>query len=345
MNEWNMMLLRRASRRRRREPAFTLVELLVVIAIIGVLVALLLPAIQAARESARRSQCSNNLKQIGLGLQNRVSVKQCFPPGVQQFCYQCEPWSWQSLILTYMEEQPLYDQLLFLNQPNFPPNSNQLWTGPAQKVVTTFLCPSTVRVNTAGTGSTPPSPNGTPMRNQAFQIADWINKGTWDKQYGEGMAVSDYGGVQGPSKNVINPVTSLPYGYNDGILLNIGDQVNLPGIHCAQQIFPRMVTDGLSKTFAVAECTGRAFNQNKTEIRGAWADGNNVYAADRPVNSDPYSVAWWSDEVFSDHPGGAQVVMADGSVQFLNDTIDVQVLAALCTRAGAEIIPAGILGQ
>ncbi len=335
----------RLSRRRAYARGFTLVELLVVIAIIGLLIALLLPAIQAAREAARRSQCSNNLKQIGLGLQNFVSVKKTFPPGVQQFCYQCEPWSWQALILGYMEEQTIHDQLVFLNQPNYPPNANLLSSGATQKVIATFLCPSTVRVNTAGTGSIPPTPSGTRMRNQAFQIADWINIGTWDKQYGEGMGVTDYGGVQGPSKNVNNPITTLPYGYNDGILLNIGDQVNNPGIHCAQPVSPRMITDGLSKTMVAAECTGRAYNQNKAEIRGAWADGNNVFAVDHQINSDPYSVAWWSDEIYSDHPGGSQVVMADGSVQFLEETMDLQLLCSITTRAGNEIIPSDLLGK
>ena len=284
-----------------------------------------------------------------MGLQNHVSAKRAFPPGVQQFCYQCEPWSWQSLILGYMEESTVRDQLIFLNGPNSNAisgaNVNSAHTGPTQKVITTFLCPSTVRVNTAGTGSSPPSPNGVPMRNLTFQISDWTNVGHFDSAMGEGMGVTDYGGVQGPSKNVVNPVTSQPYGYNDGILLNIGDQANLPGIHCAPIISLRMITDGTTKTMVAAECSGRGFNQNKNEIRGAWADGNNVFAVDRQINLDPYSVAWWSDEIFSDHPNGANVAMADGSVQFLIESMDLQVLCALTTRAGGELIPNSALND
>src|SRR3954470_16964481 len=92
-----------------RRRGFTLIELLVVIAIIGVLIALLLPAVQQAREAARRAQCSNNLKQLGLGLHNYHDAFKCFPPGsvVDKF------WGWQSLLLPYMEQNQTYDGLNF----------------------------------------------------------------------------------------------------------------------------------------------------------------------------------------------------------------------------------------
>src|SRR5262245_60953192 len=99
----------------RRLSGFTLVELLVVIAIIGVLVALLLPAVQAARESARRMQCSNNLKQIGLALHNHHDVLQVFPPGQIHTSSSGEPYitTWGIELLTYMEQanlQARYDK-------------------------------------------------------------------------------------------------------------------------------------------------------------------------------------------------------------------------------------------
>jgi len=132
--------------RRVTRTGFTLVELLVVIAIIGILVALLLPAIQAAREAARRSQCTNNLKQIGIALQNYHDTYKTLPPdgifgrydtgptGGSSLPQRAYHTTWCLLILPFMEQQPLYDTVDF---------SQPIW-GQAVRgtVVSTFLCPS-----------------------------------------------------------------------------------------------------------------------------------------------------------------------------------------------------------
>src|SRR5262245_11107518 len=96
-----------------RRPAFTLIELLVVIAIIGLLVALLLPAIQAARESARRNQCQNNLKQLGLALNNYAEMKKKYPNGVADGTvgFVDDGFGWAVWLLPQLEEQPLYDRI------------------------------------------------------------------------------------------------------------------------------------------------------------------------------------------------------------------------------------------
>ncbi len=127
-------MTRKVQRAVRQRPAFTLVELLVVIAIIGILVALLLPAVQAAREAARRMSCGNNLKQTALAIQNYHDTYKTFPSlrggqlvqgGTQPFgtnatsypgCpgwFNSAGWSWRALILPYMEQQPLYDTINF----------------------------------------------------------------------------------------------------------------------------------------------------------------------------------------------------------------------------------------
>ena len=245
---------------------FTLVELLVVIAIIGVLLAILLPAVQAAREAARPTSaattcdrsdwhCRTTFRQRGLFLRvlSRLSPAQ--------------PWSWQALVLAYMEESPTYDLIDFTKQPIDVPNVNTTLTGPCQKIIAPFNCPSARSVFATIKGTTVyPSINSPPMRLTALpgQITDWNAPiGTWDAKYGEGLGATDYGGVQGAAQNQGN------YQFNSGILQNItiaGLQSSIP--QTAPIVTVRMVSDGLSKTMAVAECSGRAYNQNTQRTLG-----------------------------------------------------------------------------
>src|SRR4051812_45822194 len=119
----------------RPRPAFTLVELLVVIAIIGVLVALLLPAVQAAREAARRMQCSNNLRQLGLALHNYHDVNQSFPMNYRPVLG--GTYSWMQAILPLIEQQSLYSQITVGGTVALSNN-----TMVANTVIKTFRCPS-----------------------------------------------------------------------------------------------------------------------------------------------------------------------------------------------------------
>jgi prepilin-type N-terminal cleavage/methylation domain-containing protein/prepilin-type processing-associated H-X9-DG protein len=315
----------------RKNPAvggFTLVELLVVIAIIGVLIGLLLPAIQAARESARRLQCANNLKQVGLALQNHVAIKKAFPSGVFQGCYQCEPWSWQALILPYMEGMTLNHLLVFPNQPTHIPNADATLSGPTQIVVRDFLCPSTSKIDAA--------------RGDDYRINDYNHNNHWDP--GEGLGVTDYGGIQGPDAAVTNPVSTVPYGYNRGVLLNIGGTIKTqPGIHVAPPVSPKQITDGLSKTMLVSEQTGRGYDPDKGILRGAWADGNSVFPVEKQINADTADVAWTQNEIHAEHKGGANGLHCDGSVHFFGENMDAVILWSLCSRDGGEIIPADVL--
>src|SRR2546423_3619997 len=124
---------------RTRSRGFTLVELLVVIAIIGVLVALLLPAVQAAREAARRMQCSNNLKQIGLALQNHYDAMKVFPPGQIHTTTSGEPYTttWGIELLTYLEQANLQARYDKTQQPTVPNNVLVLQTR-----IKPYICPS-----------------------------------------------------------------------------------------------------------------------------------------------------------------------------------------------------------
>lgn len=141
----------RGRRRQRRALGFTLVELLVVIAIIGVMVGLLLPAVQAAREAARRMQCTNNLKQIGLGLHNYHDTYRRFPAGFYQFTTGLPNEStWIAHILPFIEQKNLYDGIVAWQQFGSPPAGSGV-----QRVTSTFLptmtCPSDVPVELAAT--------------------------------------------------------------------------------------------------------------------------------------------------------------------------------------------------
>ena len=157
------------------------------------------------------------------------------------------------------------------------------------------------------------------------------------------MAVTDYGGVSGPDDTVINPLTTLPYGHDRGVLLNIQPLKNLPGIHIATMVGPQMITDGLSRTMIIAELTGRGYDTVKAEFRGTWADGENVFSLIHPIN---FPNPWATGQtIFSDHPGGAQVLMCDGSVHFMAEGLDLNVMFALASKADGEAIAETVLSN
>jgi len=319
------------SRASRPGPAagFTLVELLVVIAIIGVLLALLLPAVQTARESARRTQCANNLKQIGVGMQNHLTTFGAFPPGQRLIIVGHKTWGWPAFLLEWMEESAAYDRIDF-RRPLWGPENREA----VSKEVSSFLCPSTGRRHATRTG---------------HRITlDLINAGLWDASTGEDMACIDYAGISGPTAHASfrNPATGATYAANSGILLNISTGPRT-------QTTAAEILDGLSQTLLVGELSGRGIFVAGTSnaLRGVWAGGQNCISvpaapsggqAIRPINPAPAD-AWinaGNSSLFSDHPGGAHVLLCDGAVRFLAETLDVQLLLALASRSDGEVIGA-----
>jgi prepilin-type N-terminal cleavage/methylation domain-containing protein len=305
----------------RGRAAFTLVELLVVIAIIGVLLALLIPAVQAARESSRRAMCANNLRQIGVGLHNYEAAKKRWPAGKKWSGPTNDPNSfamaWCSFLLEYIEQDALHDAMNF-KKPFTDPVNLPVTT----KIIPTYLCPSTSQVEDHRT-----------------EDGHLYNLGTVP---GEGLACIDYMGISGPDKDAKHPVTKDPYGRQRGVLIGTkglpleDELIEPPPITSAK------ITDGLSHTLCIVECTGRGMstddNSGKIDApHGAWASGVNVTHIDDGVN-EGVPKAWYKERIHSDHPGGAHILMCDSSVHFFTEDTEKKVIRWMASRDGAEDI-------
>lgn len=309
----------------QRTLAFTLVELLVVIAIIGILVALLLPAVQAARESARRTTCQNHLKQIGLAINNHIAVTRKFPPGKKYSGDRSLPAtysiSWSAFLLNYAEAGVVKDGIDF--KLPLDDAANIPFTG---AVIEMYLCPSTSLVEEHR------SPE-----HRLFGLAP---------QQGDGMGCIDYLGISGPDKKEVNPVDGEEYGRQRGIL--IGTKGIDPDKTMIEppDVRPSHVTDGMSHTMCVAECVGRGIvvkDDGDISLNGAWASGSNITHIDGRVNSKKPEKSWEKERIYSEHRGGANTLMADGSVRFLTEEVSGSVIRSLCSRNGGEIVDADSL--
>lgn len=302
---------------------FTLVELLVVIAIIGILVALLLPAIQSAREAARRSQCLNNFKQVGVGLHSFHSAKGHFPSGLEVFShsYPCTlpvshpalvsgitGWSWGAFILSYIEEDTVYDSINFKYPAQMHvPLSNFRAAGMR---VETFLCPSDIKgYELIGCCSG--------MRNGGREQED--------------VAKTNMAGVADSRDWTCNPEKSWARLDADGVMYQVS---NLP---------ISKILDGTSQTLAVGEVVGSLGRSDNFGFY--WVTWDVLHTANginlairiepqRPNNVDEGSFA-------SFHPGGCHFTFCDGHASFLSEDIDKAVLAALTTRAGEDVLSGG----
>ena len=280
-------------RRRRAHSGFTLVELLVVIAIIGILIALLLPAVQAAREAARRAHCTNNLKQIGLALHNYHDAMGTFPTGIVATTPPNNPkWGWSALILPYIEQGPLHETLNVKGMELFPQitaavGGNTTLDAALKTVISAYRCPSDV----AGDRITGTDP----------AVQRVFNNGSG-------------GQYQAPVANYIG-CAGL---YNRATLNN--------GVLFANSVVGfRDIVDGTSNVIAVGERSDDCWRGPGTWLGAAdlTTTSSGVYHTIGnvlwPIN-DPVP-AQCRDGFGSLHPGGAMFVFCDGSVQFLSETI------------------------
>ena len=345
----------------RLSAGFTLIELLVVIAIISVLIALLLPAVQQAREAARRAQCVNNLKQIGLALHNYEQAIGSFPPGyissvnpsVVNPCNSDQElqngvdlgtgWAWGSMILPYLDQQPVYSSINFGLTISPPYHDNDTCSLTSLAV---YLCPSDSGPITIPVFDDPPDP-ANPGSYNGTHIVDYVARGNYVGMWGLGEICAESGANDAPNNNN-NPLG--PAGQHAGIFYR----------NSATKI--ATINDGTSNTIMVGERShnlsyvtwvARSINGwlGKTSLveggtdqfsaspEECWTQVLGPVGLENPPRTINNPVAHVED-YWSMHPGGANMLFADGSVHFLKNSINQVTWQALATRAGNEIISA-----
>jgi prepilin-type N-terminal cleavage/methylation domain-containing protein len=317
-------------------PAFTLVELLVVIAIIGVLVALLLPAVQSAREASRRTRCQNNLKQIGLACHNfhdtNGEMPRAFVPTTGL--------SWHVMILPFIEQASLYNQF-DTTTPNFVHTTANRNDPHGLTIIPAYQCTSC------------------PMKRQNLSPPHHTNGPTdlIPPNTGAPAAIPHYYGVAGPRGGVGNGGGGGGGGsYPVGTNLHEGVPVALSGIfQRSGQIRMARITDGTSNTMMVAEMSwmhSQFGTRYRTWVRGGEEfDFNNprppsFYVSCRnvtnPINGMLRAnlIAPYNDIPFgSQHPGGMNVTLGDASVRFVNQNLSMSAYRALASRDEGETDP------
>lgn len=345
-----------------KRNGFTLVELLVVIAIIGILIALLLPAVQAAREAARRAQCSNNLKQIGVAAHGHMSAFNCFPPGVPSCTANqwitggiqvggfCEGPNWAVNLLGYMEETELAEFVrdsmeINWHAPDDLPNVPVQAKCVGNTTPHFYLCPS--------------------AKKMTHRVSCWalesMAKGNYAANFGAGTYVDSYQTptLAGAFGSVMLPGCPgrVTQGDWEDDQMGVWKMGNRYGNSTAD------ISDGTAHTLLVSEVIGY---DDPADGRGAWIAptmGGSTFTAKTLPNSsasNPFSMdripmcytgiptssplrcvrnqangqIWAAAR--SDHPGGVNAAMADGSVTFYDDAIELPVWQRLATRAGGE---------
>ena len=326
-----------------RSVGFTLVELLVVIAIIGILVALLLPAVQAAREAARRSQCQNHEKNIALAVLNYGTARKRFPVGFvssPDSGTATEAWAWSTFTLPYLEEQVIYDRMrpsaAFMDPVDgtrkgarnladmfAAAKTNASELAPLQTPLAVFRCPS---------DSTPPLiPVGNPVDALATR---YVDSEKWERHFNGANApvgfqpsTSNYVG----SKGMIDANCSGAMA--NGKWIADAERCANTGVFFGNSaISTKQISDGTSKTFMLGE-------RDKFCLAATWIGVRNPYGPDSwssnwalahtaskmnaPASGNHANVGndICTEGFSSAHPGGAFFAYCDGSVHFINDEI------------------------
>ena len=306
-----------ASYKRSSHFGFTLLELLVVVAIIGVLIGLLLPAVQKVRESASRTRCANNLKQIALATHNYHDTVGAFPvnslPGPDgPYGPQTPAWSWMARLLPYLELGNL------ANQGGVPTRTLYDGRDTVAQQIPAYLCPSD-----------PFSATG--PRSDAADLGVWTSPPI-------SAGNSNYKGVSGAN-----------WGWGDPTWRNLGTNGSWDGLNNGDGVFFRIDWKSPKRLLSISDGTGNTFliGEDLPEQNhwSAWAYANSATATcaippnvKYPPGPD-YSWMWEYNTSFrSRHPGGVQFAYSDGSVHFIKDSVELPVYRAMATIRGGEVV-------
>ncbi len=295
-----------------RRKAFTLIELLVVIAIIGILVALLLPAVQAAREAARRMSCSNNMKQTGLALHIYHDTFLRLPSGWRGYNeltgrpdWEGAPgWGWAAAILPYVEQANVSENLIHFGHEIADHINEEARVMP----LPVFRCPSDIGDPTFMLKEEGHHPHQGHHHELPMEMATANYVGVFGTE--DMHEICEHGDCRGDGTFFLNR-----------------------GVRLAD------ISDGLSQTFVVGERSSKLAKSTWVGVVGCAEHGpaRVVGVGEHPPNSEDYPEQYFHN--FSSlHPSGTHFLMADGSVRLILESIDVRVYRTLCTRGAGDIV-------
>jgi prepilin-type N-terminal cleavage/methylation domain-containing protein/prepilin-type processing-associated H-X9-DG protein len=322
------------------QSGFTLVELLVVIAIVAILIGLLLPAVQRVREAAHRTQCTNNLKQVGLALHNYEGVNKVFPPGylsnpsdpamgpVDPAFNDAGPgWSWLALLLPYVEQDSLY-KALRLDLPCYHPAN----VAAVRTTVKGFLCPSDGGGQNPGAGGPVSLPDINGKTLAVFGRSNYVhNVGSSTLWCSWPVTLQPNGVLYRNSTTRIADVT-------DGLSNTVfaGERSS----NLADAVWPGVVPFSVHFQYPPFLSIGSGGVNRPYDGPGSFvgAHGGPCPYEDPVVIHPPNSPLGHGDQMQSMHPGGANILLGDGSVHFYSDGHALSTWAALISRNGGEVI-------